>query len=140
MHATDNRLREAGGAFETLNALVDAIDALVIGRDPGGRGCLQYKIYPWGRPGVGDDRLPFDVFFLQAPGSTHGEPEAPLHTAFHISGKPGDLLATEISHDGTLEVHGRSADDLVSKVAELRGERPDSFTWIKDIRTLQHTD
>jgi len=142
VQATVALLDESGGAFQTLDALVEASDALVRGRDPSGGGTLQYKIYPWGRPGVGDERSPFDVFMLVAPGTDSGEtvPEARPHTAFQILGSPGDLQAVEIARDTDVEVHGRTADDLVSQVGEVRGGRPDVFTWIRDIRRLRHTD
>jgi hypothetical protein len=46
---------------------------------------------------------------------------------------PGDLQAVEIARDSDVEVRGRTADDLVSQVGEVRGGRPDMFTWIRDI-------
>ncbi len=142
VQATAALLDDAGGAFQTLDALVEATDALVRGRDPSGGGTLQYKVYPWGRPGVGDERSPFDVFMLVAPGADGGGtvPGARLHTTFQILGSPGDLQAVEIARGGNVEVHGRTADDLVSQVGEVRGERPDVFTWIRDIRSLRPTN
>jgi hypothetical protein len=137
VQATNDLLHESGGAFQTLDELVKAIDALVRGRDPSGDGTLQYKIYPWGRPGVGDKRDPFDVFYLTAPGTHTGEPipETRPHTTFNVVGSPGDLHAREIRWD--MDVYGRTTDDLVNRVAEVRGERPDAFVWIRAIRTLK---
>jgi hypothetical protein len=142
VQATEALLEESGGAFRTLDALVEAADALVRGRDPSGGGTLQYKIYPWGRPGVGDERSPFDVFMLVARGTGRGGtvPEARPHTTYQISGSLGDLQAVEIARGSNVEVHGRTADDLVSQVGEVRGGRPDGFTWIRDIRSLPHTN
>jgi hypothetical protein len=140
--ATDSLLRGSGGAFQSLDELIQATDALVLSRDPTGEGCLQYKIYPWGRTGIGDERASFDVFVLSAPGTdtSEADPEARPHTSFNIWGSPGDLQADEIVHGGSIEVHGRTAEEVVNRVTEIRGERPDAFTWIRDIRSLRHAE
>jgi hypothetical protein len=141
VEATDSLLRESGGAFQNLDELAKSIDGSVLGRDPTGAGCLQYKIYPWGRPGVGDERDPFDVFLLAVPDTDRANavPEARSHTVFNIWGPPGDLHADEIAGDGGIEVHGRTPEELVNRVASVRGHRPDAFTWIRDIRSM-HAD
>jgi ATP-dependent exoDNAse (exonuclease V) alpha subunit len=33
-----------------------------------------------------------------------------------------------------------AAEDVVNRVTEIRGERPDAFTWIRDIRSLQRAE
>jgi len=139
VQATRALLEEPGGAFQSLDALVEAVDALVRGRDPSGGGTLQYKIYPWSRPGVGDEHSPFDVFMLVAPGTDIGGavPGARPHTTFQILGSPGDLRAVEMTRGSNTDVHGRTADDLVSQVGDVRGGQPDLFTWIRDIKSLR---
>ena len=142
VHATETLLHESGGAFQTLDALVEATDALVVGRDPSGRGTLQYKIYPWGRPGVGDERNPMDVFLMGTPGTHTTEKlgETPPRAAFQIWGSPGDLRVREIATAYDLPLHGRTADDLLSRVGRARGEAPHAFTWIRTIGSLQRAD
>ena len=143
VQATDALLSDSGGAFPTLDELVQATDALVRSRDPSGGGTLQYMIYPWGRPGVGDKRrLPIEVRKLGAPGTTSSEtvPQTRRRGGFYISGSPGDLRVREIATGDDLPVHGRTADDLVSQVASLCGDGQHDFIWDRNIRSLQHAD
>jgi hypothetical protein len=142
VQATDALLRESGGAFQSLDQLVQATDGLVLGRDPTGSGCLQYMIYPSGRPGVGDEHSPFDLFLIEAPapGSNAADPVARPAAVFHISGRPGNLQATEITRVCGLEFRGRTAGDLVAQAAKFRGSLPDKFVWIREIESLQHAD
>jgi hypothetical protein len=142
VRATDALLRDLGGAFQSLDQVVQATDGLVLGRDPSGGGCLQYVIYPSGRPGVGDEHSPSDVFLIgaPAPSSNAADPGARAAAVFHISGIPGNLQATEITRVCGLELRGRTAGDLVTEAAKFRGSLPDKFVWIREIESLQHAD
>jgi hypothetical protein len=137
--ATESLLSETGGAFQSLDALLQATDDLVLGRDPRGGGTLQYLIYPWGRPGIGDKRrLPVDVLLKSVFPSTDPVPEPRLY-GFYVSGNPGDLRAIDIDRH-SLEVHGRTATDLVNHVASLCDDGQHNFIWDRDIRSLRHAD
>lgn len=160
VQSTDALVSESGGAFQTLDALVEATDALVLARDPTGVGTLQYKIHPWGRrPGMEDERLPFDMCRIGAAGEgavrsrqrplvtrlwvvgdsdeTVSEVHSPL--AFHIYGNTGDLRAAYIASGADLQLHAHTAGDLISQVAEIHGELRHNFTWIRTIQSL-HAD
>jgi hypothetical protein len=158
VQSTDALLSESGGAFQTLDALVEAIDALVLGRDPTGVGTLQYKIHPWGRRGVGDERLPFDVCMIEAPGEGVRAARGPLVTrpwvvgdgyetvseersllAFHIYGNAGELRVADIPSGTDLQLRAQTVGDLVSQVAGIYGELPHAFTWIRNIQSM-HAD
>ena len=140
--ATDTLLAGSGGSFRTLDALTGATDALVHDRGADGEGTLQYKIYPWGRPGVGDERGPADVFMLVAPGTVASKaaPGARPNTMFRVSESPGDLMAVEIAPGRNLQVRARTPDQLVSQVGEARGEKPDVLIWVRDIRSLRQAN
>ncbi len=110
VEATESLLRESGGAAQSFDALPQATDDLVLGWDPNGGGTLQYKIYPWGRPGIGDDAAAFDMFPIRSPGPERHEAgaEARQSASFNICGTPGDLRADEIASSGAgIEVRGR---------------------------------
>jgi hypothetical protein len=159
VEATESRLRDSGGAFQTLDALVESTDALVLGRDPTGVGTLQYKIHPWGRrPGVEDERLSFDVCRIGVPGeglvpaarrpfvtrrwvvadAYETVPEARA-LSFHIYGRTGDLRAAYIASGTDLPLRAHTTGDLISQVAEIHGDLPHTFTWIRSIQSL-HAD
>lgn len=159
VQSTDTLVSGSGGAFRTLDALVEATDALVLAREPTGVGTLQYKIHPWGRrPGVEDERLPYDICKIRAPGEgpVRGT-QGPLVTrlwvvedshetvaearplAFHIYGNTGDLRAAYIASGADLHLNADTAGDLISQVAEIHGELPHNFTWIRAIQSL-HAD
>lgn len=142
VEATESLLRESGGAFQSLDALLQSIGDLVLSRDPNGGGTLQYKIYPWGRPGIGDEAAGFDVVLVPAlrPDAQEVDGEARPHTSFNIWGEPGHLHADEITSGGGIMVNSHSVEELVSRVTEIRGERPDAFTWIRKIESLQHAE
>lgn len=122
--------------------LLQSISDLVLSRHPNSGGTLQYKIYPWGRPGIGDEAAGFDVVLIPAPrpDAQEVDGEARPHTSFNIWGEPRHLQADEITSGGGIRVHGHGVEDLVSRVAEIRGERPDAFTWIREIESLQHAE
>jgi hypothetical protein len=110
----DARL-EAGGDFETLDELVRTADQFVGDSYPPGPhrevAEVQYAIYPW---------------------SFTGQPEVMLD----VTSRPGDLIATDIG-GSTLEVRGRSAEELISQVASLRGDQPPiMFRWVKKVNEL----
>jgi hypothetical protein len=67
LEATESLLRDSGGTLQSLDALLQPIGDLVLSRDPNGGGTLQYEIYPWGRPGIGDEAAGFDVVLIPAP-------------------------------------------------------------------------
>jgi hypothetical protein len=137
--ATESLLGDSVGAFQSLDALLQAIDDLVVGRDPSGGGTLQYMIYPWGRPGVGDiRRLPIDVCLAVRGPSSETVPELRPCAGFYISGSPGDLRAIE-SVD-RYEVRGSTVEDLVTQVPSLCGHGQHSFIWDRDVKSLRHTD
>jgi hypothetical protein len=111
----DARL-EVGGDFQTLDELVQTADALVRDSYPTKRARetaeLQYAIYPW---------------------SAHGAPQAMLD----IKGDTGNLVATDIQGSG-LEIHGLTAEDLVTEAAARIGDTPSAmFRWIKKIAELR---
>ena len=177
--SADIPFSDPGGAFDTLDWLVQSTDALVSeltrslpdtgcacrgdrcassrsGSD--GSGTLQYKIPPWGRPAVGDERLPFDVYMIGAPGEGVPGTQGPLVTrpwvvgdgyetvseelsplAFHIYGNAADLEAADIASGTDLQLPRQTAGDLISEIAEIYGELPHAFTWIRDIQSL-HVD
>ena len=108
-----------GGVFQALDEAVELADAVVRDRYANERqpaGVLQYAIFPWRYEGCSD-------------------------AVFHMSGSPEDLAAVDISSTSGLEVHGRTAEELVSQVSTLLGPQSKAtFRWIREIRKLQGTN
>lgn len=142
VQTTEGLLHESGGTFWTLDMLVEATDLLVSRGNPSGSGTLQYKIYPWGRPGLGDERSPVDAFLLGVPQPENeqsaSEERWPL--AFDIYGNPGDLQVAVTATGNSLGFRASTATDLINQVTLIYGELPHTFTWIRTIRSLHGSD
>ncbi len=135
VQSTDALVSESRGAFQTLDALVEAIDALVLGRDPTGVGTLQYKIPPWGRPAVGDERLPFDVYMIGAPGEGVPGTQGPLVTRPWVVGDGYETVSEELS-PLAFHIYGNAADLEAADIAsgtdlQLRAPRPQAISSVK---------
>lgn len=139
---TEELLHKSGGSFPTLDVLVEAIDLLVANANPSGSGTLQYKIYPWGRPGLADESSPVDAVFLGVPQIEDEEAASKSRSAvaFDIYGNSGDLHAAITATGNCLDFRANTAEDLISRVALIYGELPHAFTWIRTIGSLRRTD
>ncbi len=139
IEATESVLDDAGGTFQGLDARLQGVDHLVVSRDRSGGGTLQCLIYPWGRPGTGDRRRrPVDVRLAVRGPSGETVPD-PGPYGFYVSGSIGDLQGREILRHST-ELHGRTAEDLVARVASLCGDGQHNFILDRDIGRMHDDD